>query len=86
MNNPPAFALDYVRSGEYLTDPTVVLAHVPELPGPGRRLSEGMKPLDNGRHILRCYEAFIRNMSISRVSHDLPSGYPRESSGQGILK
>lgn len=38
--------------------PTVVCAHVPTLPRPHRRQSEGMKPLDNRQANLRCYEAF----------------------------
>jgi hypothetical protein len=30
----------------------------PPVPRPARRRSEGMKPLDNRREILKCYEAF----------------------------
>ena len=37
---------------------TVVYAHLPAVPRPALRLSEGMNPLDNRRHILACYEAF----------------------------
>lgn len=47
-----------VALGEYPATPTVVRAHLPVLPRPARRLSEGMKPLDNRRRILACYEAF----------------------------
>jgi len=47
-----------VQRGEYLATPTVVLAHIPEIPRPTRRLSEGMRPLDNRHIILQCYEAF----------------------------
>jgi hypothetical protein len=44
-----------VQRGEYPATPTVMIGHVPELPRPNR---EGMKPLDNRRIILQCYEAF----------------------------
>jgi hypothetical protein len=44
--------------GRFPATPTIVYAHLPALPRPARRLSEGMKPLDNRRHILACYEAF----------------------------
>ena len=49
-----------VESGEYPIAPTIVHAHLPDLPRPAQRLNEGMKPLDNRRHILSCYEAFKR--------------------------
>ena len=49
-----------VEFGEYPVAPTIVHAHLPALPRPARRLSEGMKPLDNRRQILSCYEAFKR--------------------------
>ncbi|KAJ7811324.1 hypothetical protein B0H14DRAFT_2860269, partial [Mycena olivaceomarginata] len=38
--------------------PTIVAVHLPDLPRPHRRWVEGMKPLDNRRIILECYEAF----------------------------
>ncbi|KAK0222135.1 hypothetical protein IW262DRAFT_1448227 [Armillaria fumosa] len=38
--------------------PIIVTGHVPVIPRPNRRFSEGMKPLDNRRAILQCYEAF----------------------------
>ncbi|CAA7262426.1 unnamed protein product [Cyclocybe aegerita] len=38
--------------------PTIVTAHVPDVPRPHRRFSEGMKPLDSRRVILECYDAF----------------------------
>jgi hypothetical protein len=47
-----------VALGHFPATPTVVYAHLPAVPRPARRLSEGMKPLDNRRHILSCYEAF----------------------------
>ncbi|PCH35992.1 hypothetical protein WOLCODRAFT_134036 [Wolfiporia cocos MD-104 SS10] len=47
-----------VRHGTYPSEPTIVFAHVPDLPRPHRRYSDGMKPLDNRQAILRCYEAF----------------------------
>jgi len=48
----------HVAYGTYPPETTTVSAHVPELPRPQRRSSEGMKPLDNRQAILRCYEAF----------------------------
>jgi len=47
-----------VGGGAYPNTPTTVYAHVPSLPRPHRRWSEGMKPLDNREIILSCYEAF----------------------------
>jgi hypothetical protein len=47
-----------VRRGEYPTTPTVVAMHLPDVPRPSRRLCEGMRPLDNRRCILACFEAF----------------------------
>ena len=47
-----------VGGGVYPDAPTVVYAHIPSVPRPNRRWSEGMKPLDNRRIILSCYEAF----------------------------
>jgi hypothetical protein len=47
-----------VEYGTFPLTPTVVIGHVPDIPRPNRRFSEGMKPLDNRRAILQCYEAF----------------------------
>ncbi|KAJ7743911.1 hypothetical protein DFH07DRAFT_33529 [Mycena maculata] len=47
-----------VERGEYPNTPTIVAVHLPDLPRPHRRWVEGMKPLDNRRIILKCYEAF----------------------------
>ncbi|KAF8335811.1 uncharacterized protein EI90DRAFT_3047201, partial [Cantharellus anzutake] len=47
-----------VELGRFPATPTVVYAHLPVVSRPARRLSEGMKPLDNRGHILACYEAF----------------------------
>lgn len=47
-----------VSMGEYPPTPTVVRAHLPSVPRPARRISEGMIPLDNRAVILACYEAF----------------------------
>ncbi|KAF8347370.1 hypothetical protein F5887DRAFT_1060744 [Amanita rubescens] len=47
-----------VERGQFPVTPTVVYAHLPEVARPAHRLSEGMKPLDNRRHILACYELF----------------------------
>ncbi|KAK0220233.1 hypothetical protein IW262DRAFT_1010740 [Armillaria fumosa] len=49
-----------VAPGLYPAVPTIVYAHLPDIPRPARRLSEGMKPLDNRASILSCYEAFKR--------------------------
>ncbi|KAF4618186.1 hypothetical protein D9613_011670 [Agrocybe pediades] len=49
-----------VTYGIFPQAPTIVHFHVPTIPRPHRRLSEGMKPLDNRHAILRCYEAFKR--------------------------
>ena len=47
-----------VQLGEYPTQETIVFAHLPPVPRPARRYSEGMKPLDNRRVVMSCYEAF----------------------------
>lgn len=50
--------IEAVQRGEYPATPTVVAMHRPEVSRPARRLSEGMRPLDNRRCILACFEAF----------------------------
>ncbi|PBK95740.1 hypothetical protein ARMGADRAFT_1052919 [Armillaria gallica] len=47
-----------VESGQFPPTLTIVTGHVLDIPRPNRRFSEGMKPLDNRRAILQCYEAF----------------------------
>lgn len=47
-----------VQLGSYPAHETVVYVHIPEVPRPFRRYSEGMKPLDNRRVVLSCYQAF----------------------------
>lgn len=47
-----------VAHGTFPTERFIVYSHTPVLPRPRRRLSEGMKPLDNRKIILQCYEAF----------------------------
>ena len=49
-----------VRRGAYPgpNTPTVVYVHIPNLPRPDSRWSEGMKPLDNRDILLSCYKAF----------------------------
>jgi hypothetical protein len=47
-----------VQRGHFPATPTIVAMHQPSLPRPLRRLGEGMRPLDNRRTILACYEAF----------------------------
>ena len=44
-----------VRFGQYPEIQTVVYRHTPRVP---RRRSDGMRPLDNRKLVLRCYEAF----------------------------
>ncbi|KAI9458774.1 hypothetical protein F5148DRAFT_1287320 [Russula earlei] len=48
----------HIRHGTYPPEVTCVTYCYPPVPRPARRLSEGMKPLDNRREILKCYEAF----------------------------
>ena len=50
--------MEAVRLGQYPPTPTVVAMHIPEVPRPARRLSEGMRPLDSRAKILACFEAF----------------------------
>jgi len=48
---------DCVRLSQYPHARTTVLKYIPGVP---RRRSDGMKPIDNRRKILQCYEAFKR--------------------------
>ncbi|KAI0770725.1 hypothetical protein C8Q74DRAFT_1277265 [Fomes fomentarius] len=48
----------HVRHGTYPPETTIVSAHVPVIPRPLRRHSEGMKHLDSRQAILSYYEAF----------------------------
>ena len=48
----------HIAQGNYPPQPTIISAHVPVVPRPNHRYSEGMKPVDNREAILRCYEAF----------------------------
>jgi hypothetical protein len=50
--------LEAVQTGKSPATPTVVAVHYPELPRPTQRLTEGMRPLDNRRSILACFEGF----------------------------
>ena len=50
--------VECVEQGQHPLAPTIVTGHVPDIPRPNRRFSEGMKPLDNRRAFLQCYEAF----------------------------
>ncbi|KAH9005166.1 hypothetical protein EDB86DRAFT_2825476 [Lactarius hatsudake] len=47
-----------IGGGAYPQEVTTVYAHMPNIPRPIRRWNEGMKPLDNRKVILSCYEAF----------------------------
>lgn len=49
-----------VGGGGYPATPTIVYAHLPIVPRPQRRWSEGMKLLDNRKLIPSCYGAFKR--------------------------
>jgi hypothetical protein len=48
----------HVRHGTYPSTPTYVTYSFPPVPRPGRRRGDGMKPLENRRQTLKCYEAF----------------------------
>ena len=48
----------HIRHGTYPPEETRVTFCYPPVARPARRRSEGMRPLDNRRDILRCYEAF----------------------------
>jgi len=54
----------HIRHGTYPLEETRVTYCYPTVPRPSRRRSEGMKPLDNRREILKCYEAFKASMGI----------------------
>ncbi|KAF8336529.1 uncharacterized protein EI90DRAFT_3119778 [Cantharellus anzutake] len=49
---------DHIAHGTYPPAETQVTYCYPPVPRPARRRSEGMKPLDNRREMLKCYEAF----------------------------
>ena len=49
---------DAVALSKYPPNPSTVYSHPPPIPRPDFRYLEGMKPLDNRRIILQCYEAF----------------------------
>jgi hypothetical protein len=44
-----------IRFGQYPATETIIYHHTPRVP---RRRSDGMRPLDNRKLVLRCYEAF----------------------------
>ena len=50
--------LSCIEIGRPLCTPTIVEMHVPEIPSPPNRFSEGMRLLDNRSVILACFEAF----------------------------
>jgi len=50
--------LEHVAHGTYPPDPIRVTFCSPPVPRLDLLLSEGMRPLDNGRHILSCFDAF----------------------------
>lgn len=56
---PVSMALaTHIRHGTYPPEETPVTYCYPQVPRPARQCNEGMKPLDNRREILKCYEAF----------------------------
>jgi hypothetical protein len=55
---------DVVALGTFPRDPTIVYRHTPLVARPFRRLSEGMKPLDNRAVTLRCFEAFKKFIPV----------------------
>ncbi|KAN0094466.1 hypothetical protein V8E55_002753 [Tylopilus felleus] len=54
----------HIRYGTYPPEETRVVYCYPPVPRPARRRSEGMKPLDNRREILKCFEAFKTTVGI----------------------
>ncbi|KAF9483605.1 hypothetical protein BDN70DRAFT_293024 [Pholiota conissans] len=46
-----------IESGQSTSTPTTITGFIPELPHPDRK-KDGMRPLDNRRVILQCFEAF----------------------------
>jgi hypothetical protein len=54
----------HVQNGTYPPEPTVVSIHVPHLPRPRNRYTEGMRPLDNRQVLLRYFEAFKHVVGI----------------------
>lgn len=48
----------HIHHGTYPAQETCVTYCYPPVPPPDRGHSEGMKPLDNRREILKCYAAF----------------------------
>jgi hypothetical protein len=50
--------LEVIQTGKSPATPTVVAVYYPELPRPTQRFKEGMRPLDNRRSILACFEGF----------------------------
>lgn len=57
--------IEAVQRGVYPATPTFVVMHLPDVPRPARRLTEGMRPLDNRRCILACFEALKRFVLVS---------------------
>jgi hypothetical protein len=53
-----------IWSGTHPSEPTIVSAHVPNLPSPHCRYNKGMKPLDNRQAVLCSYEAFKHIIGI----------------------
>ena len=56
--------LTHIRPGTYPSEETRVTYCYPLVPRPARLRSEGMKPLDNRREILKCYEALKAIVAI----------------------
>ena len=56
--NVSADLLSSIEIGRFSRTATVVEMHIPEIPSPPNRFSEGMRLLDNRSVILACFEAF----------------------------
>ena len=54
-----------VRFGQYPETQTVVYRHTPRVP----ERSDGMRPLDNRKLVLRCYEAFKKFVYPATMNH-----------------
>lgn len=49
--------VDAIATSQYPPQPTIVQRFVPPVSNPNRYKSEGMRPLDNRRIVLQCFEA-----------------------------
>ena len=54
-----------VKEGQFPKEQTIVYEHLPTIPRPLHRLSEGMKEMDNRKAIITCFEAFKIFLPVS---------------------